>query len=200
VAGPARGGLTAEQLQAQGAELKKIYDAVLATYQNLGAKLEAVDLPDGLLAAAQPLNFILEVEAAATFDDLTRSGEVNLLSSGTSRSTWPNTFRQGRLVPAVEYIRAMRARTLLMRQADDFFSKYDAVLEPGTGGTLSLTNLTGHPAMALKCGFTTMPGYSSGQPRVLMITGRLYDEATICRIALAYEQATEWKDRHPHLA
>jgi Asp-tRNA(Asn)/Glu-tRNA(Gln) amidotransferase A subunit family amidase len=173
---------------------------VLLTYQNLGAKLEAVELPDGLLSAAQPLSFILEVEAAAAFDDITRSGEVNLLSSGTSRSNWPNTFRQGRLVPAVEYIRAMRARTLLMRRADDFFSKYDAVLEPGTGGTLGLTNLTGHPAMALKCGFTAAPGYPSGQPRVLMVTGRLYDEATICRIALAYEQATPWKDKHPSLA
>ena len=51
--------------------------------------------------------------------------------------------QEGRLVPAVEYIRAMRARTLLMQQADDFFSKYDAVLEPGTaGGTLSVINST----------------------------------------------------------
>jgi Asp-tRNA(Asn)/Glu-tRNA(Gln) amidotransferase A subunit family amidase len=199
-AAPAGSDLSPEQLQAQAAELKKLYADVLLTYQNLGAKLEAVELPDGLLSAAQPLSFILEVEAAAAFDDITRSGEVNLLSSGTSRSNWPNTFRQGRLVPAVEYIRAMRARTLLMRQADDFFSKYDAVLEPGTGGTLGLTNLTGHPAMALKCGFTAAPGYPSGQPRVLMVTGRLYDEATICRIALAYEQATPWKDRHPSLA
>jgi Asp-tRNA(Asn)/Glu-tRNA(Gln) amidotransferase A subunit family amidase len=199
-AAPAGSDLSPEQLQAQAAELKKLYADVLLTYQNLGAKLEAVELPDGLLSAAQPLSFILEVEAAAAFDDITRSGEVNLLSSGTSRSNWPNTFRQGRLVPAVEYIRAMRARTLLMRRADDFFSKYDAVLEPGTGGTLGLTNLTGHPAMALKCGFTAAPGYPSGQPRVLMVTGRLYDEATICRIALAYEQATPWKDRHPSLA
>ncbi len=174
---------------------------MLATYQKLGAKLEPVDLPDGMLAAAQPLSFILEVEASASFDDITRSGDVNLLSSGTSRSTWPNTFRQGRLVPAVEYIRAMRARTLLMRQADDFFSKYDAVIEPNTGGTLSLTNLTGHPAIGLKCGFTqtNAPGFDEGQPAVFMITGRLYDEGTICRVALAYEQATPWKDRHPTL-
>jgi hypothetical protein len=107
-------GLTPEQQTARNAELRKIADDVLATYQKLGAKLEPVELPDGLLAAAQPLNFILEVEAAASFDDITRSGDVNLLSSGASRSSWPNTFRQGRLVPAVEYIRAMRARTILM--------------------------------------------------------------------------------------
>jgi Asp-tRNA(Asn)/Glu-tRNA(Gln) amidotransferase A subunit family amidase len=97
-------------------------------------------------------------------------------------------------VPAVEYIQAMRARTLLLRQFDDFMSKYDARLEPGTGGTLGATNLTGHPAIALKCGII------SGLPRPIMLTGRLYEEATICRIALAFEQATEWKDKHPTLS
>ena len=199
--GRGRGGLTPEQQTARNAELRKIADDVLATYQKLGARLEPVELPDGLLAAAQPLSFILEVEASASFDDLTRSGDVNLLSSGTSRSTWPNTFRQARLVPAVEYIRAMRARTLLMKQADDFFSQYDAVIEPNTGGTLSMTNLTGHPAIGIKCGFTATnaAGYANGQPVVMMITGKLYDEGTIARVALAYEQATDWKDRHPTL-
>jgi Asp-tRNA(Asn)/Glu-tRNA(Gln) amidotransferase A subunit family amidase len=97
-------------------------------------------------------------------------------------------------VPAVEYIQAMRARTLLLRQFDDFMSKYDALIEPGTGGTLGATNLTGHPAIALKCGFI------GGMPRPVMITGKLYEEASICHIALAFEQATEWKDRHPTLS
>ena len=32
-----------------------------------------------------------------------------------------------------------------------------------------------------------------------LLTGQLYDEATMCRVALAYEQATEWKDKHPTL-
>jgi Asp-tRNA(Asn)/Glu-tRNA(Gln) amidotransferase A subunit family amidase len=39
-----------------------------------------------------------------------------------------------------------------------------------------------------------------GPPLPLVITGRLYDEATICRMALAFEQTTEWKDRHPSMA
>ncbi len=68
------------------------------------------------------------------------------------RSTWPNTFKSGRFVPAVEYLRAQRARTLLMRQMDEFMSKYDVLLSAGSDGTLGATNLTGHPAMALKCG------------------------------------------------
>jgi Asp-tRNA(Asn)/Glu-tRNA(Gln) amidotransferase A subunit family amidase len=118
---------------------------------------------------------------------------VDLLTE-QGAGAWPNTFRTSRFIPAVEYIRAMRGRTQLQHTFDDFISKYDALLEAGTGGTLSTTNLTGHPAMAVKCGI------SGNTPVMLMLTGKLYDEGTMARIALAYEQATEWKDKHPTLA
>ena len=96
-------------------------------------------------------------------------------------------------MPAVEYLRAQRIRTLLMKEWHQFMGQYDAFIS-SNGAGLAATNLTGHPAIALKCGF------QGGVPRALMVTGRLYDEGTICRIAHAYEQATEWKDRHPALA
>ena len=186
-AGRGRGGggggrqpLSQEQLQ-----------NVLDTYRKLGAQVDAVDPPDGTIA--QAIGFILQVESAASFDDITRSGDINTVATGTSRSTWPNTFRQGRFVPAVEYIRAMRARTLLMRQMDEYMSKYDAILSPQDSMS-TITNRTGHPAVSVKAGIV------DGTPRPLIITGRLYEEATILRIALAYEQATEWKDKHPTLA
>ncbi|HKV99824.1 MAG TPA: hypothetical protein VJN96_08370, partial [Vicinamibacterales bacterium] len=192
--------ITPEQQAAIAAETKKIYDDVLETYRKLGAKLEPVDVPAELTQMTNAIGFLLEVESAASFDDATRSGDINQLQNPNgSRSSWPNTFRQSRFVPAVEYIRAMRIRTLLQRQADAFFSQFDVLLEPGTGGTLGMTNLTGHPAMAVKCGFTNTPGYATGQPRVLMLTGKLYEEATVARVALAFEQATDWKDKHPTL-
>jgi len=186
-AGGGRGGPTPEQLEQQ----RQMYRDVLETYRKLGAKLTPVDLPD--LSLSNQIGFILEVEAAASFDDITRSGEVDLLQSGTSRSTWPNTFKTARFVPAVEYLRAQRARTLLMQQMDQFMSQFDVLLSAGSDATLGVTNLTGHPAMAIKCGII------NNTPRILMLTGQLYDEATMCRVALAYEQATAWKDRHPTL-
>ena len=197
--GGGRGVANPERVAAAQAERRQMADAVLATFTRIGARLEPVALPDGIAASAQALSFILSVEAAAAFDDLTRSGDLNQLATGTSASAWPNTFRQARLVPAVEYLRAMRVRALLMRQADEFFSKYDAVLEPDLGGTLALTNLTGHPSVGLNCGFAQnhMPGFDKGQPVGFLLTGRLYDEGTLCRVALAYEQATSWKDQHP---
>jgi Asp-tRNA(Asn)/Glu-tRNA(Gln) amidotransferase A subunit family amidase len=174
---------------AQGAEerLKNLLEAK-ATLEKLGAKLEPVDLPNNYPANA--LSFVLSVEAAAAFDDLTRSRGTDLMTA--SNSTWGATFRAARFVPAVEYLRAQRIRTLLMREWDAFMDKYDAFISSNNAG-LAQTNLTGHPAIALKCGFV------NNLPQPLMVTGRLYDEATICRIAHAYEQATEWKDRHPTL-
>ena len=110
-----------------------------------------------------------------------------------SRSTWPNTFKVARFVPAVEYLRAQRARTILMQQMDQFMSQFDVLLSAGSDATLSTTNLTGQPAMTVKCGTI------NNIPRVFMLTGQLYDEATMARVALAFEQATEWKDKHPTL-
>jgi aspartyl-tRNA(Asn)/glutamyl-tRNA(Gln) amidotransferase subunit A len=96
-------------------------------------------------------------------------------------------------VPAVDYIRAPRARALLMRQMDDVMSKFDAFLTPTSSSSLGLTNLTGHPALALRAGF------HEKAPVELMITGRLYDEATVLGLGLAYEQATRWHEVKPEL-
>ena len=136
------------------------------------------------------IGFILSVEAAAAFDDLTRSKDI----TDPSLNTWPNTFRTHRFVPAVEYIRAQRARTLLIREMDALMSKYDVFLSlDRRAAALGLTNLTGHPAVALRAGFV------EERPSMLMVTGRLYDEATMLRVALAHEHATKWHTRTPTL-
>jgi Asp-tRNA(Asn)/Glu-tRNA(Gln) amidotransferase A subunit family amidase len=167
--------------------LKLLNDA-LDVFRKSGATLEPVEVPGVQLA--NTLNFVLSVEAAAAFDDLTRTERLR----DPSLNTWPNTFRIHRYVPAVEYIRAQRARTLLVRQMDAFMSQYDVFLSPTNSRTLGLTNLTGHPALALRAGFI------EDAPLELMITGRLYDEATVLRVGLAYERATEWHLRNPTLS
>ena len=154
-----------------------------------GAKLEPIDLPD---FPANAINFILSAEAAAAFDDLTRSKGVDQLTE-QGAGAWPNTFRTSRFIPAVEYIRAQRARTLLNRQMDALMSNYDVFLSPTGSASLSITNLTGHPAACLKAGFV------DGLPQALMITGKLYGEADVLRVALAYERATKWHGMNPPL-
>jgi aspartyl-tRNA(Asn)/glutamyl-tRNA(Gln) amidotransferase subunit A len=55
-----------------------------------------------------------------------------------------------------------------------------------------LFNLTGHPAVAVPCGFTP-----AGLPASMQFVGRYFDEATVLRLAHAYEQATPWHKRCP---
>ncbi len=181
-----RGGVDPEvarrRAEARNTLLKNALDVLRAQ----GGKLEPMTLPE---FPTNAINFILDAEAAAAFDDLTRGGEVNEIKN----SSWGNSFRTSRFIPAVEYIRAQRARTLLMRHMDALMAKYDVFLSPTGGASLSITNLTGHPAACLKAGFV------DGLPQALMITGRLYDEASVLRVALAYERATKWHTMHPAL-
>jgi len=169
-----------------------MYRDALEVFRKAGAKLEPIAMPDFPTGS---IGFVLSAEAAAAFDDLTRDKDKLATLTGQSPGDWPNTFRSSRFIPAVEYIRAMRARRLLMQEMDKLMSQYDVFLSlaPGTS-SLQVTNLTGHPAIALKCGFV------DNMPQSIMVTGRLYDEATVCRVALAYEQATEWHKKHPTLS
>jgi len=171
---------------------RTMYAEALNVFRKAGARLEPIAMPDFPTGS---ISFVLSAEAAAAFDDLTRNKEQLASLTGQSPGDWPNTFRSSRFIPAVEYIRAMRARRLLMQEMDRLMAQYDVFLSPAPGSSsLTITNLTGHPAMALKCGFI------DNMPAAIMVTGRLYDEATVCRVALAYEQATEWHNRHPTLA
>jgi Asp-tRNA(Asn)/Glu-tRNA(Gln) amidotransferase A subunit family amidase len=185
--GRGRGGLSPEeQRKRREAQLAALNEA-LEVYRKAGATLQPIEMPGLDIAGA--IGFVLSVEAAAAFDDLTRSAGIQ----DASLNTWPNTFRTHRYVPAVEYIRAQRARTLLIRQMDKLMSEYDVFLSPTNSSSLGLTNLTGHPAVAMRAGFV------ANAPVELMVTGRLYDEATVLRVALAYERATTWNSVKPTL-
>jgi len=169
----------------------KTYTDALEVLKKLGADLEPIELPDLPIGA---MRLVLNVEAAAAFDDLVRSGRVDELTR-QGRGAWPSSFRTARFVPAVEFIRAQRARRILMNHADLLMSRYDAFVTPNSSGSLTMTNLTGHPALAVPCGFD-----EDGDPMVIMFTGRLYDEATILDIGWQFEQATDWHNQHPDFA
>jgi len=167
---------------------KALYVEALAALRKAGAKLDPIELPK---FSPDSLRIILVAEAAAAFDDITRSGAVNQLS-GQSPNDWPNTFRTSRFIPAVEYLRAQRARTLLMREMDRLMAQWDVFVAPAPGSaSLLVTNLTGHPTVCMPCGFI------DNLPRAIMFTGGLYDEAAPLKVALAFERATPWHAMHP---
>ena len=171
-------------------ERKTIYQQALDALKAAGANLQPIEMPKFSVAA---LRIILVAEAATAFDDITRDGRVNQLS-GQEPGDWPNSFRSSRFIPAVEYIRAQRARRMLMQEMDELMSKWDVFVSPAPGSlSLLITNLTGHPAVCVPCGFP------KGLPQSIMFTGGLYDEGAPLRVALAYERATEWHTMHPKM-
>jgi Asp-tRNA(Asn)/Glu-tRNA(Gln) amidotransferase A subunit family amidase len=184
-----RGEKSPEHQQRQRDAWLRIFTNVLEVYRKAGATLVPIEIPANVRNLSSALGFILSTEGAAAFDDLTRSEDIKDPSLGA----WPNSFRTHRFVPAVEYIRAQRARTLLMREMETLMSEHDVFLSPTQSATLGLTNLTGHPAVALKAGFI------DNRPVELMVTGRLYDEATLLRVALAFERGTDWHLKNPAL-
>src|SRR5260221_10729535 len=99
-----------------------------------------------------PMVTMLTSEAAAAFDELTRSGRDKLLTA-QSADDWPNTFRCARFIPAVEYIQASRARRLAMDAVAKVFDTVDVIVAPTSSEQLVITNLTGHPALILPNGF-----------------------------------------------
>lgn len=165
-------------------------DAALAALRQLGVDPVEVTMPEDLPVAA--LRIILNAEAAAAFDEVTRTNQDDLLVRQTANA-WPNSFRTARFIPAVEYIQANRVRTLLMQRMAEVFASVDVFITPSFGGNvLLITNLTGHPAIALPSGFN-----DEGSPVSISFIGKLFGEAELCLVAHRWQEATGWHRRHP---
>jgi len=111
------------------------------------------------------------------------------------------------------YKRAQQVRTLIRRDFDRVFQRYDVVMTPTspvvafrlgerTGDPLAMkladictlpANMAGVPAISLPCGF------HDGLPIGLQIMARPFAEETLLRVAYTYEQATDWHRRRPDL-
>jgi Asp-tRNA(Asn)/Glu-tRNA(Gln) amidotransferase A subunit family amidase len=165
--------------------------ASLEALRELGIELHPIELPN---VPVEPLGLILTAEAAASFDELTRSGKDDLLVRQIEQA-WPNVFRQGQTIPAVAYLQANRVRTLAMREMARLMADLDAYVVPTFGGiNLLLTNLTGHPAVVLPNGFR-----KDGTPGSLSFVGRLFGEGEVMAVAKAYQDATGFHLKHPSL-
>lgn len=112
------------------------------------------------------------------------------------------------------YLKAQKVRTLIKRDFDNVFEKYDLILGP-TAPTPAFrigdqiddpltmylndifsipVNLAGVPGISVPCGFN-----GEGLPIGLQLIGKAFDEPTLLRAAHAFEQATDYHTRKPAL-
>ena len=165
---------------------------VLEAYRSLGAKVQAINFPDSAMYPINLVSIVLNAESAAAFDELTRTNRDDLIER-QDKDFWPNSFRAGRTIPAVEYINANRYRSILCNRMNDFMKNYDVLIVPTfSGRQLSITNLTGHPVVCMPIGFN-----QTGSPLSITLIGNLYDEATILAAAKAFQDKTEHNKKHP---
>ena len=162
----------------------------LTTLKTMGLKLEAVSFPKDFPYAV--FDVILRAEAGTFFDELVRSEEVDKMVQQDYRSR-ANSLRQARFIPAVEYLQANRHRKVLIEKMHEIFQNYDVIIAPTFGGRqLLITNLTGHPAVALPNGFD-----KKGRPTSITLLGNLYEEAILLAIAQQFQEQTNFEEQHP---
>ncbi len=172
----------------------KTFDArSLDTLKRIGFELTPISLEFSV--PVPPLSTILSAEAACAFDELLRDGRIDTLVRQVA-DAWPNVFRQGEMIPAVEYLRAHRLRTIVMREMAKIMESVDVYVVPSFGGDNELlTNLTGHPAVVVPNGFRT----TDGTPTSITFQGRLDDDDLTLAVADAYQQATDFHTKRPPL-
>ena len=163
--------------------------AVLTRLRELGFKLVPIELPE---FPTSSLSFLLNVEAAAAFDEMTRNNKDDELVRQV-KWAWPNVFRTARHVPAVEYIQANRARMILNQKMSELFKNIDVYVVPSFwGDNLLRTNLTGHPCVVLPNGFN-----EKGSPTSISFIGDLYKDGEVIAVSHAYQRGTGWHKEYP---
>ena len=161
----------------------------LDVMREAGFDLIPIELPQLDTDALFP---ILVAEAAAAFDEITRDDRVSTMRRQDD-DAWPNTFRAARFIPAVEYINANRIRTRLMHEMAAVMSDIDVFIVPSHGvNAMQITNFTGHPTVVVPNGFS-----DKHSPTSISFIGGIYQEAETLAVAKAYQDSTDWHQRHP---
>jgi len=168
--------------------------AALEKFKSMGFDLIEIELPGH---SNMDFTMVMYGEANAALRD-----PIETQPEGLVRQDRVLDQNDLRLLPAVEYINANRVRTILMHEMAEVMSKVDVYLlpfdyadyTPNPVATLNsaVTNLTGHPCVALPHGFD-----EKGHPTSLSFIGQLYGDAEMLALARAYQNATDWHLKHP---
>jgi aspartyl-tRNA(Asn)/glutamyl-tRNA(Gln) amidotransferase subunit A len=186
-------------------EARRLFDAVLEVFQQRKYSLREAryppDIPYDLVTGT-----IVTAEGSAAFENLIRSAKLSLLADAGQQAG----LIAGLAMPASEYLRALRIRTLAQKALATLWEEFDALIAPTLltvatpidqslrtltdpwGGNGGPGNLAGWPSISVPMGFG-----KDGLPMGLEIIGAPYEEQTILALALAFQRDTDWHRQHP---
>ena len=186
------------------AEVAANFERALRTLEDV-ADIEEIEFPEMPYEAVT--RTILNAESASAFEEFIESGAVAGLTAPECHHPHARL-----MIPAQDYIRALRIRAKVARVADEALSGYDAVvgitravtatpIDQDFRGVVAGTardtlgavgNSAGLPAISVPSGFS-----DEGLPTGIQFMGRAYDENRILAVARAYQSLTDWHTQHP---
>jgi len=191
-------------------EILSAVESAVSKLEELGASRVPVSISGMEMCSAMEAHITL-AEAASYYEHL-----LEKKPEGFSPAVLTD-LDAGRFLLATDYVKSQRARTLLQQRFAEAFERADLIVSPTLPAFPPVVgevyvqsgdlrehivdaflrfnipyDLTGLPAITVPCGFS-----SSGLPIGLQFAGKPFDEATILRVANAYERATDWHSRHP---
>jgi aspartyl-tRNA(Asn)/glutamyl-tRNA(Gln) amidotransferase subunit A len=185
------------------------FKSALEVIRGFGFRMKEVKLPEFPYGAV--LGTILAGEAGSIFEDFVRSGSVDLLHDARQIAGMKSYVD----LPATDYLRAMRVRSLIQKAIYDLFLDVNVLLTPtrlgvanrvtdrldqsgdpvgssqGLSTMIPAGNLAGLPALSLPCGF------ADGLPVAISLVGRAFYENMLVQIGNLYQKQTDWHRRRP---
>ena len=185
----------------------KNFETSIEVLRDFCEVVDDVEFPDFPYGPA--VSTIVQAEGASAFRDLIESGATQTLRQ--ANDTWGGFAAS--VVPAVDYLQAMRLRAPMKRALDALYARYDALVAPsrqtvsypigvdfdkaypnvgGGPAVIPAGNLAGQPALSLLNGFG-----AEGLPTGFQLTGRAFGDETLVAIAAEYQRRTDWHTRRP---
>jgi aspartyl-tRNA(Asn)/glutamyl-tRNA(Gln) amidotransferase subunit A len=194
------------------AAARPVFEAAMQAMRDTGVQFVEVALPDfpyGALA-----DVVIGAEEASIFESLITSGSVDQLEDASQAAGLKANLQ----IPATEYLKAMRIRSLLKQKFRELFSNIDVLIAPARYGVapkitepldapdpvpsplpptpgmrrlIQAGNLAGLPALSIPCGF------AGGLPLGLQLVGPGFSENTLLALGREFQNRTDWHKRRP---
>jgi len=199
-------------LESAGTPQRQAVEAAVKTLETLGASVREVELPQ-MKYAAGAAAAVISAESYAYHEPWLKSRIAEYGPDVRER------LLVGAFVSGADYLRGQRVRHLIRDEVDQVLGGLDVLIAPTLPiaavpvGTREVEidgrpypvrptlvrytrpfNASGHPAASVPCGFTL-----DGLPIGMQVIGRSFDEATVLRVADAYQRVTDWHSRRPPL-